>query len=185
MAGKTAGFDLQEATKSINGIGTATIRLGEREYVIQERKRQAQAEWRKRFEDAFEAVSDLIVLMLRQVNQDVPGLGSGQGEEGELAEVTPEEEQAQVAEAKGFLIKLLSQANNLVADVLDQALDLLVSYSLSLEKDRDYILSEVYDSQIVDALVEVLKLAYPFGSLVTQLGKMGRLPASGLGKSKT
>ncbi len=182
MAGKAASFDLKEATQSVNGIGTATIRLGERDYTIQERKRQAQAEWRKRFEDAFEAVSDLIVMMLRQVNRDVPGLANGEGDE--IIDVTPEEEQTQIAEAKGFLIKLLSQANSLVADVLDQALDLLVSYSPSLERDRDYILAEVYDSQIVDALVEVIKLAYPFGSLISQLGRMGKLPATGLGKSR-
>lgn len=177
---------MKEASTAVNGIGTATIRLGEREYTIQERKRQAQAEWRKRFEDAFENVSDLIVIMLRQIDRDIPGLKSGQGDEGsEQAEPSPEEEQTQVDEAKSFLIKLLSQANSLVSGVLDQALDLLVSYSPSLERDRDYIVDECYDSQIVDALVEVLKLAYPFGSLVAQLGKMGRLPASGLGKSKT
>lgn len=190
---KATGFDFKEATKAVNGVGMATLHLGEREYVITERKRQAQAEWRKRFEDAFETVSDLIVMMLKQLDQDIPGIkedvtdaaATDEEETGVTITTAQEREQAQVAEAKGFLINLLARANNLVADVLDQALDLVVSYSPSLMADRDYILTEVYDSQIVDALVEVLQLAYPFGSLVSQLGKMGRLPGTGSAKSKT
>ena len=195
MANKT-GFDFKEATKAVNGVGTATLHLGEREYVITERKRPAQAEWRKQFEDAFESVSDLVVMMLKQLDSDIPGIkeeaddaaatdqAEAEYESGVTITTAQEREQAQVAEAKGFLINLLARANNLVADVLDQALDLVVSYSPSLTADRDYILSEVYDSQIVDALVEVLQLAYPFGSLVSQLGKMGRLPGTGSGKSR-
>lgn len=189
-----AGFDFKAATKSVNGIGTATIVLGEREYVITERKRQAQADWRKRFEDAFEAVSDLVVMMLKQIDKDIPGLKAeptetapdAAADESNVSITTAEErEQAQMAEAKGFLISLLARANNLVSGVLDEALELVVSYSPSLTADRDYILTEVYDSQIVDALVEVLQLAYPFGSLINQLGKMGRLPGTGSEKSKT
>lgn len=189
-----AGFDFKAATKSVNGIGTATIVLGEREYVITERKRQAQAEWRKRFEDAFESVSDLVVMMLKQIDKDIPGLKAeptetapdAAADESNVSITTAEErEQAQMAEAKGFLISLLARANNLVSGVLDEALELVVSYSPSLTADRDYILTEVYDSQIVDALVEVLQLAYPFGSLINQLGKMGRLPGTGSEKSKT
>ena len=192
------GFDFKEATKAVNGVGTATLVLGEREYVVTERKRQAQAEWRKRFEDAFESVSDLVVMMLKQLDKDIPGIKgdaaaaaetaveeSGEAESGVTIITAQEREQAQVAEAKGFLVTLLARANNLVADVLDEALDLVVSYSPSLTADRDYILSEVYDSQIVDALVEVLTLAYPFGGLITQLGKMGKLPGTGSAKSKT
>lgn len=192
MANKT-GFDFKEATKAVNGVGTATLRLGEREYVITERKRQAQAEWRKRFEDAFESVADLVVMMLKQLDQDIPGIkeaedeapDTDEGETGVTITTAQEREQAQVAEAKGFLINLLGRANSLVAGVLDQALELVISYSPSLTADRDYILSEVYDSQIVDALVEVLQLAYPFGSLVSQLGKMGKLPGTGSARSKT
>lgn len=192
MANKT-GFDFKEATKSVNGVGTATLHLGEREFVITERKRQAQAEWRKRFEDAFESVADLVVMMLKQLDQDIPGIkeaeaeavGPDEDDTGVTITTAQEREQAQVSEAKGFLINLLARANNLVAGVLDQALDLVISYSPSLIAERDYILSEVYDSQIVDALVEVLQLAYPFGSLVSQLGKMGKLPGTGSAKSKT
>lgn len=189
-----AGFDFKEATKAVNGVGTATLHLGEREYVITERKRQAQADWRKRFEDAFEAVSDLVVMMLKQIDKDIPGLKAeptetapdAAADESNVSITTAEErEQAQMAEAKGFLISLLARANNLVSGVLDEALELVVSYSPSLTADRDYILTEVYDSQIVDALVEVLQLAYPFGSLINQLGKMGRLPGTGSEKSKT
>ena len=184
-----AGFDINDAQRSVNGIGTATIRLGEREYTIQERKRSTQGEWRKRFEDAFEAVSDLVVIMLKKLDSDIPGLKDEpeeeQSEDGVTVITAAEREQAQMAEARGFLISMLARANELVGGVLDQALDLVVSYSPTLERDRDYILSDAYDSQIVDALVEVLKLAYPFGSLITQLGKMGKLPGTGSVKSKT
>lgn len=194
MANKT-GFDFKEATKAVNGVGTATLHLGEREYVITERKRQAQAEWRKRFEDAFESVADLVVMMLKQLDQDIPGIkeeaidaaaiDEAEDESGVSITTAQEREQAQVSEAKGFLISLLARANNLVAGVLDQALELVISYSPLLTSERDYILGEVYDSQIVDALVEVLQLAYPFGSLVSQLGKMGKLPGTGSAKSRT
>lgn len=192
-----AGFDFKEVTKSVNGVGSATIVLGEREYIITERKRQAQAEWRKRFEDAFESVSDLVVMMLKQIDKDIPGLKAAPvngnesapdaaAEDTGVTVITAQErEQAQMAEAKGFLISLLARANNLVSGVLDEALELVVSYSPSLTADRDYILSEVYDSQIVDALVEVLQLAYPFGSLINQLGKMGKLKGTGSAPSKT
>lgn len=175
-----AKFDMKEAAQTMRGAKVATIQLGEREYVIQERRRSAQAEWRKRFEGAFESVSDMVVMMLRQIDRNIPGIKADADE----STPAPETEQAHIAEAKGFLIQLLAQANSLVDGVLDQALDLVVSYSPQLEKDRDYISSDAYDSQIVDALSEVLQLAYPFGSLITQLGAMGKLPGTGSAKSK-
>lgn len=60
---------------------------------------------------------------------------------------------------------------NLVRDVLLQAPEkltaLLFDYSPALADDRERIEAEVYESELMGAMLEVLKLAFPFGDLLT------------------
>jgi hypothetical protein len=46
---------------------------------------------------------------------------------------------------------------------------LLYEYSPALCADKERIEAESYDSEIVQAFMEVLKLAFPFGSAVGKL----------------
>ncbi len=59
--------------------------------------------------------------------------------------------------------------------------DRVIAYSPDLQRDRDYILKNGYDSEFLKAFVEVIKLAYPFGGLsqmmtaaLRQLGELSR-----------
>tara|TARA_R110000868_G_scaffold27521_3_gene104318 strand:- start:541 stop:888 length:348 start_codon:yes stop_codon:yes gene_type:complete len=56
-------------------------------------------------------------------------------------------------------------AGTLVGSV-DILLDLLFAYAPELAKDRERIENEAYDEEALAALVEVLKLAYPFGTVL-------------------
>lgn len=56
-------------------------------------------------------------------------------------------------------------AGTLVGSV-DILLDLLFAYSPELASDRERIENEAYDEEALAALVEVLKLAYPFGQVL-------------------
>ena len=55
-------------------------------------------------------------------------------------------------------------------------LRLLYAYSEDLADDKERIEAEAFDSELTEALVEVLSLAYPFGSLLRLAGIGSRGP---------
>jgi hypothetical protein len=95
----------------------------------------------------------------------------------------------QVDEALGGLSKTLGQeldVNNLQG-ALDSVralllesgeiiLRLLYAYCADIEDDKERIEAEAYDSELTEALIAVLSLAYPFGSLLRLAGIGSRGP---------
>jgi len=74
------------------------------------------------------------------------------------------------------ILPLLGAATDTALGSIDTIFDLVCRYSPDIDKDRERILDEAYDSEITDAFREVLGLAYPFGRLgqmVTGLIRLG------------
>jgi hypothetical protein len=67
------------------------------------------------------------------------------------------------------LVQVVQSISGNVIGSVDVLSDLLVGYAPELKDAVD----EGYDSEIVDAFVEVLKLAFPFGSVVKMFKSLG------------
>lgn len=70
---------------------------------------------------------------------------------------------------------------NLVRDVgstligsTDTLVELLFAYAPAMAADRERIENECYDSELIAAFVEVVKLAYPFGQLANLVARFDR-----------
>jgi len=68
---------------------------------------------------------------------------------------------------------LIDKASELVLETPDLIADLLFSYSPELRADQKRILDECYESELMNAFVAVLKLAFPFGELIGRLVGLG------------
>lgn len=71
---------------------------------------------------------------------------------------------------------LLSHANELLKAMLnspDLLFDAICDYSPQVRADRDYIEEHAYQDEIAAAFLEVLKIAYPFGSLLGIVKSLG------------
>lgn len=66
----------------------------------------------------------------------------------------------------GDLIGVVRQIQDVILAAPDRLTAMLFDYSPVLAADRVRIETEVYESELIVALVEVLKLAYPFGDLL-------------------
>ena len=63
--------------------------------------------------------------------------------------------------------RLVSTMSSTVLGSVDMMLDLLYDYSPELKANRETIEAQAYDDEVMAAFLEVLKLAYPFGKLVS------------------
>lgn len=61
---------------------------------------------------------------------------------------------------------------NRIMPAVDTMRDMLLDYCPAIRADRKRIEEEAYDSEIMDAFVKVLALAYPFGSVIQRLGSL-------------
>jgi len=76
--------------------------------------------------------------------------------------------------------ELLGSVKTILVGSIDLCLDLLFSYSPELKADQEYIENNAYDDEALKAVLEVLKLLYPFGGLVKKLaGLVSGLAALG------
>lgn len=126
---------------------SAIVTLAGRDYTITELPSRKNAEWRAGLAGPFAELSDLLGNW-----RDTPFTGDG----------------------ISALIKTLS---GLFLGSADRLVALLFAYSAELERDRERIQEEAYDSEIMEALIEVFKLAYPFASMAQRLGGLMTGPA--------
>lgn len=73
---------------------------------------------------------------------------------------------------------LLGVVKDVLLGSVDLIIEALFAYAPSLNSDRERIEEEADDEEALAAFVEVLKLAYPFGSLIENV-------SSGLAKTAT
>ena len=130
---------------------TETIIIGEKTYVVREAKRKANANWRKRFQAEF---TDVAALLEGLPHTDLTAQALG-----------------------GLLHQIIAK----VGGSVDTLAELVFAYSPELAADRETIEEEAYDSEIMAAFTAVMKLAYPFGSVIqtmnglVALGQKGKL----------
>jgi hypothetical protein len=66
----------------------------------------------------------------------------------------------------GDMLTVVRQIQDVLLAAPDRLTAMLFDYSPVLAADRARIETEVYESELIAAFVEVLKLAYPFGDLL-------------------
>jgi hypothetical protein len=122
------------------------VQIAGREYEIEELRARQNAGWRKKLEGVYEP------LVKRLEGAGNTDLSKGQ----DVA--------ALVRETAGVLLQSPDTLAGLVFD-----------YAPNVARDRERILEEAYDSELLGAFVEVLKLAFPFGGLVERIAGLARL----------
>ncbi len=130
-------------------IESTVVKLGEREYTIQQAGFLRSKPWKKRLLDE-----------IKPLFEQVGGLG-------DLRFETPAD-----------LLQLIPIAEDLFIDGIEIILDLVVAYSPELEADRQYLEAHATDKQIFSAFQEVVKLADFFG-VVNQLNRKIGLKTTG------
>lgn len=123
---------------------SCTVTLGEREYVISECPIRQNMAWRKQLA---EPINEIMAVVDKLKDLEISRVGD--------------------------ILSLVQGLRPLLTERLDDVSDWVISYSQNLQKDREYILDHAYESQLITALVEVLKLAFPFVSLLPGQNRLG------------
>ena len=126
----------------------ATVVLGEKEFQIRELPTKPAEAWRKRLGDELQPIMDVL--------QQIPAMLKG-GKVGGLAEMEISEQ---------LLQAILEPVKTLALGSLSVARELVITYSPTLSAEREWLEATACDSEFVEALVECIKLAFPFGSLM-------------------
>jgi len=125
-------------------VKSVTILLGEQSYTIHELPTRKNEAWRKKLSEPFARVAGFLENGPQKELNDTAGIG------------------ALVREVSELLIKSPEIVTGLLFD-----------YAPELAADRERISENCYDSEIMDAFVEVLKLAFPFGGLIQRVAALG------------
>ncbi len=125
---------------------TVTVEIGGRSYEVVELRSRANEAWRARLREPFGA-------LVKRLE------GAGETDITRAADVA-----ALVRETAGTLLQAPETLR-----------ELLFEYAPALAADRERIVEEEYDSEILAAFVEVLKLAFPFGGMVEKVAGLARL----------
>ncbi len=133
-------------TKSANSSGPETtntarqaeVILGGELYMIHALNMKAARQWRREFSKPIQAALSMM--------DQVQGV--------EISDV-------------GNAASVLQQVATFLLGSVDVLVDALFAYSPELQADRERIEETADDTEAMEALWEVLKLAYPFGNLVT------------------
>jgi hypothetical protein len=124
-----------------------TITIGGKEYAVKELPRKENRAWRARLQ---EKLGPLV----------------------EMIQALPEFEVNKAAD----LVGLISRASGMLLGAIDEVVDLIVAYSPALQKNQ-HVLDSAFDSEILGAFGAILKLAFPFDSMLG--GTLGRMFGSG------
>jgi hypothetical protein len=119
---------------------SVTVTLAERQYVIKELPSRKNMAWRQALQAPFGDLVDALA--------SAPGI-----EVDNTAGMTQ-------------LTDLVRTLTSRVFGSIDLMRDMLFNYSPALAADRERIEDEGFDSEVVSAFTEVLKLAFPFGSMI-------------------
>jgi hypothetical protein len=78
----------------------------------------------------------------------------------------------------GEISHLIQVLSDTLLGSIDLLQDLLFDYSPALAADRERIEATAYDEEAMTALIEVLKLAYPFGAVLTLVAGATKRPTT-------
>lgn len=119
---------------------TAKITIASKTYTVEELPRRKSAEWRARLRGE---MSGLVQLM-----ENAPD--AADAADGQMTAAA--------------IIPLATAAVRQVLGSIDTAYEMLLEYAPELARDRERIDEAAYDSEVIDAFMAVLGLAYPFGA---------------------
>jgi len=132
---------------------TVLITLGGREYQVEQLPIRPSKAWRETFSHPIEGLIGSIQFTGQLITN-----GDGQ-------------ELGQLVSAVGQM--LYTGVAETVLSSMELALDIICAYSPRIQADRERIETEAYDDEVINALVEVLKLAYPFSEIINAIrGRM-------------
>lgn len=126
-------------------IEKITVKLGEREFEIQQAGFLRAKPWKKRL---LEEIKPLFELLSGAPNLEF--------------------------NSPSDLLKLLPMAESLLVEGVEIIFEMLIAYSAELEAERAYIEAHATDKQIVSAFQEVVLLADPFGLIAQANKRIGR-----------
>lgn len=112
------------------------VRLGERDVTITQLRTRQNAEWRKKLEVPFQEVAKGLQTLTSSSDID---LSDGES---------------------------LSNLVRSIAMPLIHSMDTCLSLVLDYAPNASEAVDEAYDDEVITALVEILKLAYPFGAIL-------------------
>lgn len=117
-----------------------TVTLAEQQYLIKELPSRKNMEWRQAISEPF----------------------------GELVDALTNAPSLEVDNAAGLaqIGQLVRMVTSRVVGSIDLMREALFDYSPALDGDRERIENEGYDSEIVAAFTQVLRLAFPFGQMI-------------------
>lgn len=134
---------------------TITVKIAEVEYTITPLPILASREWRKQFDSLILSATGLLTQVGSMVDKEFETPS-------EMVSVIGTMVAGNLSEVVGHLVGS--------ADIISQA---VFSYSETLRKDKERIEAEGYDEELVTAFIQILSLAFPFGSLLQTLMKAG------------
>lgn len=126
-------------------IQTATVLLGEKEYIVREASHVRAAPWTRR--------------LMSEVRPLFEQVKEAQG----IEFSTPAD-----------LLQLWPLVEHLFTGALDKLYEMLIAYSPELEADQQYIADHATNRQILAAFQEVVRLADPFDLVPTLTKQIGR-----------
>jgi hypothetical protein len=129
-----------DETKTRPATRSTTVTLGGKEFTVYAANMRHSRQWRQQFQEPVSAIMG-ILQNAHNINLE------------------------SVADIAG----LLNQAGTLLVGSVDFLIDAMFAYSPELQAHYDWILDHADDEEAIAALWEVLKLAYPFGNLVSLL----------------
>lgn len=122
---------------------TVRLTLAGQGYTVNELPRKKNAAWREQFQQEFVTVAEAIA-----------------------AAAETDTSQA------GNIAEILRGLMNQIDGAVDKLLGLLAAYAPSVAADIGRVEEEAFESELIDAFVEVLGLAYPFGRAIEALGSL-------------
>ena len=116
---------------------SVVVSLGGKPYEVRALSLRAAREWREKFQQPFRAMANALSGM-------------------ESIELTS-------GKAVADLLNVLQET---LLRSPDTILEMLYAYSPEIRADKERVEIEAFDDEVIAALVEVLKLVYPFGSIL-------------------
>lgn len=154
---------------------TTRIEIAGNTYEVSEMRRKPNRAWRKQFESLIGDVVGPVLEMAADAQNivlvpDKPEPVAATAEDGQDGEPGAGDQdkapaKSQAEQATETINTLVGAVGKAFADGGDMALDLLYAYSPEMKAAKDQIDQEARDSEIADAIVKIVLLAYPFGSI--------------------
>jgi hypothetical protein len=136
---------------------STTVTLASRTYTVESLKFKAEKAWRKKYD---KPISDLVSAISN------------------VKELATKEFDKSTDLLKEVSMVILKHADDLVKAMLDSPdtmLDAICDYSPALKLERTFIEENAYQDEIAKAFIEVLQIAFPFGSLLGLVKNFGQM----------